>query len=204
MSVLPCMGWLTIDCSSIVSQPIYTGQYRHYSSFNRWSRKVAWNCALVHRATKTCSTQQLLQLEILNIKRFASWNGFPRWICDKLITNPPFLLSGSDCHSLGRKAISFYETATERFPAYSNSQWNSRTTGKPQNATVSLLKKTLRRNPTKAQSCINLSAQGVMHPTSGKRTGACTLGLMNTRSQINLKTIIMCMIASILSMFFPY
>ena len=32
-----------------------------------------------------CSTQQLLQLEILNIKRFASWNGFPSWICDKLI-----------------------------------------------------------------------------------------------------------------------
>ena len=55
--------------------------------YSPWSRKVAWIRALVHRATKICSTQQLLQVEILNIKRFASWNGFPRWICDKLINN---------------------------------------------------------------------------------------------------------------------
>ena len=71
--------------STIDMQSTHTGQYRHYSSFTPWSRKVAWIRALVHRATKICSTQQLLQLEILNIKRFASWNGFPRWICDKLI-----------------------------------------------------------------------------------------------------------------------
>ena len=49
------------------------------------SRKVAWIRALVHRVTKICSTQQLLQLEILNIKGFTSWKGFPRWICGKLI-----------------------------------------------------------------------------------------------------------------------
>ena len=71
--------------STIDMQSTHTGQYRHYSSFTPWSRKVAWIRALVHRATKICSTQQLLQLEILNIKRFASWNGFPSWICDKLI-----------------------------------------------------------------------------------------------------------------------
>ena len=35
--------------------------------------------------TMICSAYQLLNLEILNIKRFASWNGFPRRICDKLI-----------------------------------------------------------------------------------------------------------------------
>ena len=126
--------------TTIYRKSTHTGQYRHYSSFTPWSRKVAWIRALVHRATKICSTQQLLQLEILTIKRFASWNGFPRWMCDKLINiptalpkvlklhlvaknlNPPFLLSGSDCHSLDRKAISFYETAPERFPAYSNSR----------------------------------------------------------------------------------
>ena len=71
--------------TTIYRKSTHTGQYRHYSSFTPWSRKVAWIRALVHRATKICSTQQLLQLEILNIKRFASWNGFPRWICDKLI-----------------------------------------------------------------------------------------------------------------------
>ena len=71
--------------TTICRKSTHTGQYRHCSSFTPWSRKVAWIRALVHRATKICSTQQLLQLEVLNIKRFASWNGFPRWICDKLI-----------------------------------------------------------------------------------------------------------------------
>ena len=71
--------------TTIYRKPIHTGQYRHYSSFTPWSRKTAWIRALVQRAMKICSTQELLNLEILNIKRFASWNGFPRWICDKLI-----------------------------------------------------------------------------------------------------------------------
>ena len=71
--------------TTIYRKSIHTGQYSHYSSFTPWSRKTAWIRALVQRATKICSTHQLLNIEILNIKRFASWNGFPCWICDKLI-----------------------------------------------------------------------------------------------------------------------
>ena len=201
--------------TTIYRKSTHTGQYRHYSSFTPWSRKVAWIRALVHRATKICSTQQLLQLEILNIKRFASGNGFPRWICDKLINTystsqsskttpcgkepePTIPVIWIRLPFIGQKGNFLLRNCTRKIYRLLKQPM------KPQNATVSLLKKILRRNPTKAQSCINLSAQGVMHPTSGKRTGACTLGLMNTRSQINLKSIIMCMIASILNMFFPY
>ena len=33
----------------------------------------------------SCSTHDLLNSEILKVKRFASWNGFPRWSVNKLI-----------------------------------------------------------------------------------------------------------------------
>ena len=33
----------------------------------------------------SCSTHDLLNCEILKVKRFASWNGFPRWSVNKLI-----------------------------------------------------------------------------------------------------------------------
>ena len=71
--------------TTIYRKSAHTGQYRHFSSFTPWSRKVAWIRALVQRAIKICSTQQLLRLEIQDIKQFASWNGFPRWLSDKLI-----------------------------------------------------------------------------------------------------------------------
>ena len=70
----------------------HTGQCSHYSSFTPWSRKIAWLRSLVQCAQKICSIHDLLNSEILKIKRFASWNGFPRWSVNKLIktftTNP--------------------------------------------------------------------------------------------------------------------
>ena len=74
--------------TTVYRKSTHTGQHCHYSIFTPWSRKTAWIRALVQRVTKICSTQQLLNLEILNIKRLASWNGFPRWIRDKLIHQP--------------------------------------------------------------------------------------------------------------------
>jgi hypothetical protein len=65
--------------------------YSHWSiptyinSFSPWSRKVAWIRALVHRAYKTCNTEDLLKDELQHIKNFLSWNGFPRKLSLKLI-----------------------------------------------------------------------------------------------------------------------
>ena len=58
--------------TTIYRKPTHTGQYRHYSSFTPWSRKTAWIRALVQRAMKICSRQELLIFEVLNIKQFAS------------------------------------------------------------------------------------------------------------------------------------
>ena len=45
---------------------------------------MAWIRSLVNRAKKLCSPGKL-QHEIKNIKKFASYNGFPRWIAKNII-----------------------------------------------------------------------------------------------------------------------
>ena len=56
----------------------------HYDSFVKWNNKVAWIRSLTSRAIRLCSAHKLKD-ELANIKRFASYNGFPRWIANKLI-----------------------------------------------------------------------------------------------------------------------
>ena len=110
---------------------------------------------------KICSTQELLNFEILNIKRFASWNGFPRWICDKLIniyttqsskpthddniTEPTIPIIWIKLPFIGKKGYFSYESVLGKFPAYSNIRWNSYIIGKSL-----IAKKILLRNLTKA------------------------------------------------------
>ncbi len=70
------------------------------------------------------------------------------------------------------------------------------------NPTSSRPKKTLHKNLAKVRLFINSSARDVMPPTSEKWTDVCTLVLTNTRSQISLKFIIMCMFANIFNIKF--
>ena len=78
------------DGLSIYRKETHTAQFVHYDSFIKWNNKVAWICSLTSRAIRLCSTNKLKD-ELANIKRFASYNGFPRWITNKLVresTNP--------------------------------------------------------------------------------------------------------------------
>ena len=63
----------------------HTGQYVHLSSFIPWCRGTVWLRALVHRVHKICSNSLLLKTELQNIAHFASWNGYPRRLTNKLI-----------------------------------------------------------------------------------------------------------------------
>ena len=56
----------------------------HFESFTKWNHKVAWIRSLTSRAKRLCSANKLAE-EIKNIKRFASYNGFPRWTTNKLV-----------------------------------------------------------------------------------------------------------------------
>ena len=72
------------DGLSIYRKETHTAQFVHYDSFIKWNHKVAWIRSLTSRANRLCSANKLKD-ELANIKRFASYNGFPRWIANKLI-----------------------------------------------------------------------------------------------------------------------
>ena len=72
------------DGISIYRKDTHTAQFVHYESFTKWNHKVAWIRSLIFRAKKLC-TPNKLKAEINNIKKFAAFNGFPRWIVNKIV-----------------------------------------------------------------------------------------------------------------------
>ena len=69
---------LTSNGTSIFRKSTHTGQYIHLSSFTPWSYTIAWIRSLVHRAYKICSNESLISDEMRKIRKFMSWNGFPK------------------------------------------------------------------------------------------------------------------------------
>ena len=64
----------------------HTGQYVHFKSFEPWYRKTAWVKSLVERAERICSNKHLFETEqILEIKSFMSWNGYPICVCNSVL-----------------------------------------------------------------------------------------------------------------------
>ena len=72
------------DGLSIYRKETHTAQFMHFDSFVKWNHKVSWIRSLTSRAVKLCSPNKLID-ELNNIKRFASYNGFPRWVSNKVI-----------------------------------------------------------------------------------------------------------------------
>ena len=75
---------LTNSETDIYRKPTFSGQFIHFSSFTPWNYKISWARNLIHRSKIICSNPQLFQNQITNIKRFMSWNGFPRYIRNSL------------------------------------------------------------------------------------------------------------------------
>ena len=78
---------LSIDRTStdIYHKDTHTGQYTHFTSFTPWRFKIAWVQSLYHRARKICSNDNLFTEQLLNIRKFMSWNGFPKHISKSLL-----------------------------------------------------------------------------------------------------------------------
>ena len=72
------------DGLSIYRKDTHTAQFVNFSSYTKFNHKVAWIKSLVSRAKRLCSPGKLKN-EIESIKRFASYNGFPRWIVSSTI-----------------------------------------------------------------------------------------------------------------------
>ena len=63
----------------------HTGQYSDFSSQTPWRLKTSWIKALHDRATKICSSNELLKHQINKIKTFMSWNNYPKYVRDSFI-----------------------------------------------------------------------------------------------------------------------
>ena len=72
------------DGLSIYRKDTHTAQFVHYNSYTKFNHKIAWIKSLVTRAKRLC-TPEKLKNEIANIKRFASYNGFPSWVVKSTI-----------------------------------------------------------------------------------------------------------------------
>ena len=72
------------DGLSIFRKETHTAQFVHYESFTNWNYKVAWIRSLVNRAKRLCASSKLSE-ELANIRRFASYNGFPKWIVKRIM-----------------------------------------------------------------------------------------------------------------------
>ena len=75
-----------VSCT-VYRKSTHTGQYVHLSSFTPWAwyRKAAWLRALIHRAYELCSNSEILSIELSEISKFASWNGFPKRLTKNLL-----------------------------------------------------------------------------------------------------------------------
>ena len=72
------------DGLSIYRKDTHTAQFTHYDSYTKWNHKIAWIRSLVNRAKKLCSPDKVAA-EVQTIKKFASYNGFPKWIVKSVI-----------------------------------------------------------------------------------------------------------------------
>ena len=62
-----------------------SGLYINYNSNEPWHTKTAWIRALYDRAHKICSNVSLFQKEVARIEKVVLWNGYPRYIRNKII-----------------------------------------------------------------------------------------------------------------------
>ena len=62
-----------------------SGLYINYNSYEPWHTKTAWVRALDDRTHNIYSNDNLFQKQVVRIKKVMSWNGYPRYIRNKII-----------------------------------------------------------------------------------------------------------------------
>lgn len=72
------------DGLNVFRKDTNTGQYTNFESYTPWKYRVSWIRSLVTRANRLCSDNKL-PAELNIIRKFASWNGFPKQVCNSII-----------------------------------------------------------------------------------------------------------------------
>ena len=75
---------ITSNGLKIYRKETFTGHYSDFSSFVPWNYRISWIRSLVYRTKRLCDHKYLKQ-GIREVKKFASWNGFPRNVHNRLI-----------------------------------------------------------------------------------------------------------------------
>ena len=75
---------ITSNGLKIYRKDTFTGHYTDLNSFVPWNHRISWIRSLVYRTKRLCDHQHFKQ-GILDVKKFASWNGFPRSVRNRLI-----------------------------------------------------------------------------------------------------------------------
>ena len=70
---------------NIYVKDTYSSLCINYNSYEPWYRKTAWIRALYDRAHKICSNDNLFHKQVASIKKVMSWNGYPRYMWNKII-----------------------------------------------------------------------------------------------------------------------
>ena len=76
---------LTDNKTDVYYKETHSGQYVHFDSFTPWRIKISWIRALYTRAERICSDRNMFNNQLLNIKKFLSWNGFPKHISNSIL-----------------------------------------------------------------------------------------------------------------------
>ena len=63
----------------------HNGQFTHFESYTPWRLKISWVRALFTRAKKICSKDILFSKQLQIIRKYLSWNGFPRHIRNSIL-----------------------------------------------------------------------------------------------------------------------
>ena len=72
------------DGLGIYGKDTFTGQYSNLESFVPWRHKISWVRALIDRKLRIC-TPNKIKIELKLIRKFSSWNGFPKRVANLLI-----------------------------------------------------------------------------------------------------------------------
>ena len=107
---------LSPDGTSIFRKDTNTGLYVNFTSFVPWTYRISWIRSLVTRTSRICAPNKLSS-EINTIKKFASWNDFPKSvvnsIINKTLNTPPKNESSNNIEEKNNEITIYF-----RFPYY--------------------------------------------------------------------------------------
>ena len=75
---------ITSNGLKIYRKETFTGHYTNFSSFVPWNHRISWIRSQVYRTKRLCDRENFKE-GIREVKKFASWNGFPRNVRNRLI-----------------------------------------------------------------------------------------------------------------------